>query len=98
MRTLIDQENDQGYVLIDKIIGSKKKMIMNKAKKIDIVEIAEYSQIFELDPEKNKIRRKTQTQLFSKELTMLGLDKNGIRNLSPKQLTQFMRVKDETED
>jgi hypothetical protein len=43
MRTLIDQENDQGYVLIDKIIGSKKKMIMNKAKKIDIVEIAEYS-------------------------------------------------------
>lgn len=33
MRTLIDQENDQGYVLIDNIIGSKKKMIKKKATK-----------------------------------------------------------------
>ena len=56
-------------------------MKKNKATEKDIAEIAKYSENFELDPKNIKIRRKS--QLLSNEVTMLGFDQDGIRNLTP---------------
>jgi hypothetical protein len=53
-----------------------------KATEKDIALIAKYSENFELDSLNIKIRRKS--QLLSNELTVLGLDQDGIRNLTTK--------------
>ena len=57
-------------------------MKKNKATEKDIALIAKYSENFELDSLNIKIRRKS--QLLSNELTVLGLDQDGIRNLTTK--------------
>ena len=50
----------------------------HNATKEDIAEVAQYSENFELDPKKLKIRRRCQYNEFK----LLGFNQNGIRNLS----------------
>ena len=54
-------------------------MKMNNARERDIADLEKYSENFELDPLKIKIRRKQ--QVVSDELKILGFDQDGIRNL-----------------
>ena len=54
-------------------------MIIHRATKQDIADLAQYSENFEVDPLKIKIRRRDQS--LSNELKLLGFDQDGIRNL-----------------
>jgi hypothetical protein len=83
-------EKDDHWIYLDEIL----KFPMMKKHRIssDMVKnISNYSNVFELDPLKFKIRRKEQT--INQDIKLLGLDKEGIRNLSVERYDAFMEVK-----
>lgn len=54
----------------------------------DVVEVANFTSVFELDQQKTKIRKKD--RILNNDLKFLGLDKEGIRNMSEDNYNKFM--------
>ena len=57
----------------------------------DLIELEPYSQNFELDPKKIKIRRKRFE--INTKIKVLGFDQEGIRNFTNEQFDEFLKVK-----
>ena len=70
---------DDGYIYIDDILAFSRMKYLRAAQH-HIVEITPFTDVFELDSLKIKIRKKAKS--LNNDLKVLGFDKEGIRNFT----------------
>ena len=62
----------------------------------DLKELQKFSMNFELDPIGYMIRQKP--KVVNQQLTLLGFDNEGIKNLTKEQFNKFMHIKESVEN
>ena len=88
--------DSQGYFKLAELLNLRYFIDFSAATKRNVKESEPLSVNWELDQTKLLIR--TKAKVVNEELTMLGFDKSGIRNLSEQELKKFLKSKKKQEN